>query len=111
MANPAQIDTASRLLLGRPPSPAEAAEWAAIPPDALRERLMATEAFAAALPAGAVRMQDEPSGEIEWAAAPDAAAALLARVQAHWTRLGEERPYWSVAAQAEFLPDRIYSHR
>ncbi len=111
MADPAQIGTAARLLLGRAASPAEAAQWATIPPDLLRERLMATEAFAAALPADAVRMRDEPPGPVEWAATPDAAAALLARVQAHWNRLGEERPHWSVATQAEFLPDHIASHR
>jgi SAM-dependent methyltransferase len=111
MARQAEIDTAFRLLLGRPPTAVEAGQWAAIAPDALRERLMATEAFAAALPAGAVRMMEEPSGAIEWHAAPAQAAALLDRVQAHWTRLGEERPHWSVAAQPAFLPDQIDANR
>jgi SAM-dependent methyltransferase len=71
---------------------------------------MATEAFATGLPAHAVRLREE-SGAIAWDAPADAVAALLARVQAHWTRLGDRAPHWSVAARPDFLPDRIEANR
>jgi 2-polyprenyl-3-methyl-5-hydroxy-6-metoxy-1,4-benzoquinol methylase len=111
MADAAEIDAAFRLLLGRPPTADEAAQWEPVPFDALRPRLMATHAFQAALPADAVRLPDQPPSVIEWQADPATIAALLAVVQAHWSRLGEERPHWSVNAQPDFLPDRIEAHR
>ena len=108
MASPAEVDAAFRLLIGRPPDPAESAQWQAVPAGGLRAGLMATGAFRLALPADAVRMRlDLPASPVAWQADPATEAALLARVQARWTRLGEERPHWSVNARPEFAPDRI----
>ena len=110
MATPAEIAAAFHWLLGRPATGEEAQSWAAVPALVLRERLIATEAFATALPAAAVRMRDEKQA-IDWDVPPDIAAVLLARVQAHWTRLGETMPHWSVAAEPAFMPHQIDAHR
>ncbi len=112
MATAAEVDAAFRLLLGRAPDPAEAADWLAAPAEALRAGLMATDAFRMGLPADAVRMAlDLPPPAVVWQVDAATEAALLARVQARWTRLGEERPHWSVAARPEFAPDRIAANR
>ncbi|MCB8882562.1 class I SAM-dependent methyltransferase [Acidisoma cellulosilytica] len=110
MATPAEIAAAFHWLLGRAATADEVRAWAAVPEAALRERLMATEAFAIALPSSAVRMRDERQA-IEWDVSSDIAAELLARVQAHWTRLGETMPHWSVAGKPAFMPDQIDGNR
>jgi SAM-dependent methyltransferase len=48
-----------------------------------------------------------PPIDVEWQADPADAVALLAHVKATWTRLGEERPHWSVLSADPFAPDRI----
>lgn len=48
---------------------------------------------------------------IETDAAPEATAAMLARVGAYWERVGQEKPHWSVLTQARFLPDAIDRHK
>ena len=112
MATPAEVDLAFRFLLGRPPSRQEALGWAACPTDGLRFRLMQTDDFRAALPADAVHMAlDLPAPPVVWQVDEPTAAALLARVQACWVRLGEERPHWSVDTRPEYLPDQIEAHR
>ena len=64
------------------------------------------------LPADAVRMPlDLPAQPVVWRADPATETALLARVQAQWTRLGRERPHWSVNARPEFAPDQIEANR
>ena len=107
MAAPAEIAAAFHWLLGRPPTPDELDIAASIPPAHLRERLMATDAFATSLPASAVRLREEPPDIVPWEVSLDAASALLAQVQEHWTRLGETRPHWSTAALPAFTPDQI----
>jgi SAM-dependent methyltransferase len=111
VAKSAEIAAAFRWLLGRPATPAEAKACAAVPASTLRDIIMATEAFATALPASAVRIAAEPQTAIAWDVPADIAALLLARVQAHWTRLGETVPHWSVAGDPAFLPDEIDTNR
>jgi len=48
---------------------------------------------------------------IEWRVDRNTAAALLAQVSSTWARLGEERPYWSVLASDQFLPENASSQR
>ncbi|MCB8877620.1 class I SAM-dependent methyltransferase [Acidisoma silvae] len=107
---PADIAAAFHWLLGRAATADEAQAWAAVPEAVLRERLMATQAFATALPSSAIRMRDERQA-VEWDVSLDIVAGLLAQVQAHWTRLGETMPHWSVAAEPAFLPDQIDGNR
>ena len=112
MASPAEVEHAFRFLLGRLPSLEEALGWAACPTDALRFRLMQTDDFRAALPADAVHMAlDLLAPPVVWQVDEPTAAALLARVQAQWIRLGEQRPHWSVDMRPEYLPDQIEAHR
>ena len=111
MADPSDIAAAFQWLLGRPASAAEAQSCAPVPVSMLRERLMATEAFAAALPASSVRLTEEPTQAVAWDVPADIAASLLARVQAHWTRLGETTPHWSVVGDPAFLPEQIDTNR
>jgi SAM-dependent methyltransferase len=107
VAAPADITAAFQWLLGRPPAAEELDAAASIPPDQLRERLMASDAFAAGLPASAVRLREEHARIIPWDVSPDSVSALLAQVQAHWTQLGETRPHWSTAASPAFTPEQI----
>ena len=112
MATAAEVDLAFRFLLGRPPTPAEALDWAAASIEALRPRLMQTEAFQAALPADAVLMPLElPPPPVAWQVDEPTAAALLARVQARWVALGQARPHWSMDMRPEFTPDQIEANR
>lgn len=112
MATETEVDLAFRFLLDRPPTEGEAREWMAAPFDALRPSLMATDAFRTGLPAHAVQMPlDLPLPSIIWQTDTATAAALLARVQARWTRLGEERPFWSIDTRPEFAPDQIAINR
>lgn len=48
-----------------------------------------------------------PPLEVEWQADEQILSSLLARVRSVWTRLGEERPHWSVLSADEFSPGRI----
>ena len=108
MATTKEVDLAFRFLLGRPPTDAEAMDWAPIRAGSLRQELMATEEFRSALPGDAVMMPlDLPPSDIVWHADAPGTAALLARVQAHWTQLGEERPHWSADNRPEFTPENI----
>lgn len=44
---------------------------------------------------------------VDWRIDPAHAADLLAHVARTWTRLGEERPHWSVASADQFLPENM----
>ena len=72
---------------------------------------MATEEFRVSIPADAVRMPlNQPESPIVWLADAPTTAALLARVQSQWTKLGQERPHWSTDNRPEFAPDSIASN-
>src|SRR5947199_5535661 len=45
--------------------------------------------------------------DVDWRVEPDVAAAFLARIAETWRLLGEERPYWSVLAGPEYLPENM----
>ena len=51
-----------------------------------------------------------PPIEVEWDVAAASADALLAHVRQTWTRLGTERPHWSVLSSDQFTPERIAAH-
>ena len=112
MATITEVQQAFHFLLGRAPSAEEANVWVTIRSDALRGELMATEEFRTALPGDAIRMPlNLPVPESVWSVDDATAAALLARVQAHWIRLGEERPYWSSDMRPEFTPENFDANR
>ena len=50
---------------------------------------------------------DAPPIEVEWQVTEQTAQALLAHVRATWTRLGQERPHWSVLSAHAFTPEEI----
>ena len=45
--------------------------------------------------------------DVEWRADPLRAAAMLDYVRQTWTRLGDDKPHWSVLSHDEFAPGRI----
>jgi SAM-dependent methyltransferase len=71
--------------------------------DALR-RETTVPAAAALVPVGA------PPISVEWQADAATAALLLAHVKRTWTRLGVERPHWSVLSSDQFKPEEIANH-
>ena len=108
MATQLEVDLAFRFLLGRSPSVEEATDWVDAPVETLRQSLMATEEFSVALPGNAVLMPlNLPPSNVAWQVDEPTAAALLARVQEHWSRLGQQRPHWSTEMRPEFLPENI----
>jgi SAM-dependent methyltransferase len=54
---------------------------------------------------------DAAPNEVEWQVDDTVAEALLAHVGATWTRLGQERPHWSVLSTDRFAPERIEATR
>ena len=108
MATSTEVDLAFRFLLGRAPTDAERNDWAVVPADALRAKLMATDDFRSALPGDAVLMPlNLPVPESVWSVDAATTQALLDRVQRRWIQLGETAPHWSTDMRAEFMPDRI----
>lgn len=101
---------AYRLLLGREPENEGVVAWACAQGSlaALRRIFLDSAEFRAgiALPAAMVGI-DAPPIEVEWRVDYPTAERLLAHVGASWTRLGEERPHWSVLSSETFLPERI----
>jgi SAM-dependent methyltransferase len=116
---PETVRLAYRLLLGREPESeravASACSYGTLP--ALRAAFLASPEFrrkmrAPPAPAGSARPvalvePDAAPIEVEWQVDGPTAAALLAHIGASWTRLGAERPHWSVLSSAQFLPERI----
>lgn len=99
---------AYRLLLGREPESEEALSAASLfeSPEALVRALLASPEFTARGLAGVRRMHPraEPL-EVEWQVDSATMQELLTEVERSWTLLGQERPYWSVLAGPEYLPD------
>jgi SAM-dependent methyltransferase len=52
---------------------------------------------------------ESPAMDIEWTTDRDI-DALIAHVKGTWTRLGLERPHWSVLSSEQFLPAQIANH-
>ncbi len=116
--NPELIRTAYRLFLGREPETELAVQQALGygTVEKLRAAFLVSEEFRAGIqgagmaqaptPPSLVRL-DAPPIEAEWEADTATADALLAHVRATWTRLGEERPHWSVLSADAFAPERI----
>ena len=50
---------------------------------------------------------DAEALDVEWRIGPAHIPDLLAHVAGTWTRLGEERPHWSVYAADQFLPENM----
>ncbi len=50
-------------------------------------------------------------GPVETTAAPEAEAALWARVEASWRRMGEDAAHWSVLTHDLFRPERLEENR
>lgn len=108
------VRMAYRLLLGREP------ENEAVLRSALRYRSIAAlrQAF---LESAEFRRKIPPRPafvpvnaapiDVEWAVDEAVAARLLSHVGATWTRLGEERPHWSVLSADRFLPEKLEASR
>lgn len=54
---------------------------------------------------------DSPPLQVEWQTDAATTAALLAHITRTWTRLGQERPHWSVLSDALFAPEQIEQSR
>jgi SAM-dependent methyltransferase len=50
---------------------------------------------------------DVPPLHVEWQVDGEVTDALLAYVKRTWTRLGQERPHWSVLSSDAFMPEKI----
>jgi SAM-dependent methyltransferase len=101
---------AYRLFLDREPESATTVEntlaYGSV--KALREALLASKEFTGHNPpAQASPPLDVPPIEVEWETDPVSAEVLLSHVKDTWTRLGKERPHWSVLSAEQFLPEHI----
>ena len=101
-----------RSLLGREPE-SEAVIAAQIEQAAtvneVRARIMASTEFRAGLAPdrrGPLPIPLPPA-EIDTDASAEELAALLARMDEYWSRIGEEAPHWSVLTEERFRPERI----
>ncbi len=110
---PQLVRAACRLLLGREPENEvvvrQALNYGSV--EALRAAFFGSSEF---LSLGLVKPRLVPIGaapiSVQWAADPATTARLLAHVANTWTRLGEERPHWSVLSAEDFTPERIGSN-
>jgi SAM-dependent methyltransferase len=104
------VIAAYRVLLGREPE-SEQAIATAIRHDSIEALLRAfwgSPEFRSRC-ASAMRLMDEhaPPIEVEWEVSDTTLATLLGRVAETWVRLGVERPYWSVLAGPQYLPENV----
>jgi SAM-dependent methyltransferase len=106
-----------RLMLGREPESRAAIQGAMSygTVAAFREALLTCDEFRdmAEVPLGAGPRPlalTLPPIEVEWDGATAGVEALLAHVRRVWTRLGNEKPHWSVLSSAQFTPERIAAH-
>lgn len=53
---------------------------------------------------------DAPPLAVEWEADETVLDGILAHIRTIWTRLGEERPHWSVLSAEQFTPEHIANH-
>lgn len=110
---PEAVRLAYLLMLGREPESerAVASALAYRTVERLRAAVIASPEFQRKFPpagqAPALVALDAPENPVEWRVDPATAEALLAHIGASWTRLGAERPHWSVLSAARFLPEKI----
>lgn len=110
-----QVRWAYRLLLQREPESQEVIEAhiaRASDDHALLRGFLTSQEFATTHPelasdAFSINRVDAPSIRVDVAADRAQLAQLLARVQACWSRLGQEKPHWSVMSDSQFLPENI----
>lgn len=109
-----QVRWAYRLLLGREPESAAVIEAHLAKSDrqALLRSFLTSPEFAISHPelaasAFSINRVDAPPIRVDVDATPQQLAQLLARVQACWSRLGREKPHWSVMSDDQFLPENI----
>lgn len=73
---------------------------------AFREALLNCDEFSNRNRHGRARLSlDAPAIEVECDTDPVSAEILLSHVRDTWTRLGQERPHWSVLSAEQFLPE------
>jgi SAM-dependent methyltransferase len=110
------VRTAYRLFLGREPESELAVRQALTHGtlEELRAAFLVSAEFRGVVqsdlpppPAPTLVPLGAPPIAVEWQADDETAAALLAHVMTTWTRLGEERPHWSVLSAQPFAPERI----
>jgi SAM-dependent methyltransferase len=51
-----------------------------------------------------------PPLDVEWDGGKAEVEKLLGHVRRTWTRLGSEKPHWSVLSSSQFTPERIAAH-
>ncbi len=107
------VRTAYRLFLGREAeSDAVVEAWRACCPsyDRLRQAFLGSPEFQNKNPAPSGRRLlplNSAALDVEWQADETVLAVLLAHVKVAWTRLGQERPHWSVLSSDYFSPENI----
>jgi SAM-dependent methyltransferase len=117
-----EIAWSYRLLLGREAAEAELHAWRNVESlqemrrlcllsDEFRsglERSLAASVASAASKQHAPRLNlNLPPQEVEWRTDAATQARLIDHVMKTWTKLGQEKPHWSVLSAEQFLPDRI----
>jgi SAM-dependent methyltransferase len=99
-----------RLLLGREPESEDVIATAMLHPstdDMVHSFLQCAE-FRGRHGSRPRRMDERAAPiHVEWDVDRDTATRLIERVSETWTRLGEDRPYWSVLANPAYLPENV----
>jgi len=114
---PELVRAAYRVLLGRDPeSEAMVRNWLSVPSiEALLTAFVTGPEFhmryrpaqgPGAVPPPPVPL-DAPPLHVEWQVEGTVAEALLTFVRRTWTRLGQEKPHWSVLSSDAFMPEHI----
>jgi SAM-dependent methyltransferase len=113
---PELVRAAYRVMLGRDPeSEAMVRGWLSVGTfEALLtafvngpEFLMRFRPVRGSVAAAPILGLDAPPLRVEWRAEGAVADTLLAHVRRTWTRLGNERPHWSVLSSDNFSPEHI----
>jgi SAM-dependent methyltransferase len=104
------VRSAYQLFLGREPESEQAVKFALAHGsiEALRAAFMSSKEFLAKnRPAVARIPLDAPPIQIEWSINKSNFEDLFNRVKGTWTKLGAERPHWSVLSSERFKPENI----
>ncbi len=120
-----EITWSYRLILGREPTEKDLDVWRNVPSrDEMRrlcltssefrnslERSLADTVRIAALKAQPRLSIEVPPQHVQWQTDAATEMQLVDHVMRTWTRLGHEKPHWSVLSSENFLPDRIEETR